>query len=105
MERKDKDIKILLDFITVYCRENHKEVEQHYVPELQVDLCSDCEELAVYGVKRRRLCPKNPKPSCKNCDTPCYGPAYKDKIKKIMKFSGTYFIKRGRIDYLYHYLR
>jgi len=103
MDKKDKDIKVVLDFITIYCRENHKNVEKNFIEEINATLCPDCKELALYAVKRRRLCPKNPKPACKKCDTPCYAPKYKEKIRKVMKFSGIYSIKRGRLDYLYHY--
>lgn len=105
MEQKDHDIKILLDFITVYCRENHKTREKLVIDEFSTSLCEECKELALYGAKRRQLCKKNPKPPCKRCKTPCYATKYKEKIKKIMKFSGIYFIKKGRLDYLYHYFR
>jgi hypothetical protein len=50
-------------------------------------------------------CPHDPKPTCKKCKTQCYHGAYKSKIREIMKFSGMYLIKRGRLDILYHYLR
>ncbi|MGI6225075.1 MAG: nitrous oxide-stimulated promoter family protein [Peptococcales bacterium] len=105
MEKKDHDIKILLDFIKVYCRENHKNKEKVFIEKFNASLCDECTELAEYGVKRRMLCPKKPKPTCKRCTTPCYAPKYKERIKKVMKFSGIYLIKRGRLDYLYHYLR
>ncbi|MFZ5945483.1 MAG: nitrous oxide-stimulated promoter family protein [Bacillota bacterium] len=105
MGKTDKDIKLLIDFIKVYCRENHKGIPKETIPPYNVPLCSDCWELALYAEKRRKYCPKIPKPACKKCDTPCYAPKYKEKIRKIMKFSGIYYIKRGRLDYLYHYLK
>lgn len=105
MDKKDKDIKVVLDFIKVYCTQNHYKNEKEYVEEYKAFLCPDCKDLAQYAVKRRMLCRKDPKPTCKKCDTPCYSPRYKERIKKVMKFSGIYLIKRGRWDYLYHYFR
>ena len=42
---------------------------------------------------------------CKKCETQCYHGDYKAKIREVMKFSGMYMIKHGRVDMLYHYLR
>jgi hypothetical protein len=105
MDKKNNDIKILLDFINVYCRENHSSHKKELLDEFNLNLCNECRELALYAVKRRQVCPKDPKPACKKCDTPCYAPKYKEKIRKVMKFSGIYFIKKGRFDYLYHYFK
>lgn len=105
MGKTDKDVKIVLDFINVYCGENHKNLAKEPLDEFNVTLCKECVDLAVYAEKKRKLCKKDPKPACKNCDTQCYSAKYKDNIRKVMKFSGIYFLKRGRIDYLYHYFR
>jgi len=35
MDKKDKDIKIVLDFIKVFCRENHKNIGKQYDKDLQ----------------------------------------------------------------------
>ena len=40
----------------------------------------------------------------KNTKHFCYKGEYKEKIREIMKFSGIYMIKHGRVDMLYHYL-
>ncbi len=104
MGKVEKDLKILLKFIEAYCQCHHHAQKEVWLEGNKWQLCSECEELGTYAVKRRLNCPKNPKPSCKNCDIHCYAPKYRDKIRKIMKFSGIYFIKRGRLDYLWHYL-
>ena len=59
-----------------------------------INLCNDCLDLAKYAIKRREFCPKDPKPACKKCSTPCYAPKYKEKIRKVMRFSGMYYIKK-----------
>jgi hypothetical protein len=52
----------------------------------------------------RIKCPHDPKPMCKKCVTQCYHGEYKTKIREVMKFSGMYLVKHGRLDLLYHYL-
>jgi hypothetical protein len=107
-----KDIRILARFIQVYCHAKHPRQGGDRV-ELPAELqpawgtkrtiCAECSELLEHGIKKRSLCPLNPKPSCKNCHIHCYGPAYRQKIREIMAFSGKWLLLRGRVDYLWHY--
>jgi hypothetical protein len=108
------DIGTLMRFTGIYCRENHsgekapfafklfdiREIEKKEVP-----LCQDCIRLLTYGLTMRLKCPHDPKPMCKKCETQCYHGDYKSKIREVMKFSGMYVVKRGRVDLLYHYFR
>lgn len=103
MEQKDKDISVLMGFLQVYCQQNHSQREKRLPSEFKEELCEECIQLASYSIKRRKYCPKEPKPACKSCDTPCYQSPYREKIREVMKFSGKYFIKKGRIDYLFKY--
>jgi hypothetical protein len=88
-----KDEKILRRFIGVYCKEKHG----------TLDLCPSCSELLNYALKRNEKCPLDPKPQCKNCKIHCYKPAMRIGMKEVMKFSGIWHIKRGRLDWLWHY--
>ena len=111
-KKEKEDIGVLMKFVAVYCRENHpgekdpfsfklfdiKEVKKEEIP-----LCRNCTRLLAYGLTMRMKCPHDPKPMCKNCETQCYRGEYKEKIREIMKFSGIYMIKHGRVDLLYHY--
>jgi len=113
--KKEKDdIRTLMKFAGIYCRENHpgektpfslrlfdiKEIEKK-----EISLCQDCIRLLTYGLTMRLKCPHDPKPMCKKCETQCYHGDYKSKIREVMKFSGMYVVKRGRLDLLYHYFR
>jgi hypothetical protein len=113
-EQEKADIRILMKFVGVFCRENHngdrtpfsfrlfdiKKIETKEVP-----LCPDCTRLLTYGLTMRLKCPYDPKPMCKKCEAQCYRGDYKAKIREVMKFSGMYLVKHGRLDMLYHYLR
>jgi hypothetical protein len=115
ISNKEKaDIRTLIRFVRIFCQESHngeklpfsfklfdiKEVEGK-----EVDLCSDCTKLLAYCLTMRLKCPHDPKPLCKKCETQCYHGEYKAKIREVMKFSGMYMIKHGRLDMLYHYLK
>jgi len=94
-KRIKKDAKILKKFIHVYCKTHHGKHEGGYCPE--------CREVLEYALKRDEKCPLDPKPKCKDCHIHCYTPEMRRKIREIMKFSGIYYIKRGRLDWLFHY--
>ena len=112
--KEKADIWTLMKFVEIFCKENHnverdpfsfrlydiKEIEKR-----EISLCPDCTKLLTYGLTMRLKCPHDPKPMCKKCETQCYKGDYKEKIREIMRFSGMYMIKHGRVDMLYHYLR
>jgi hypothetical protein len=102
-----------MKFVGIYCRENHngeklpfsfKLIDLQEVTKREIALCSDCHRLLTYGLTMRMKCPHDPKSMCKKCETQCYHGEYKAKIREVMKFSGMYLVKHGRVDLLYHYL-
>ncbi|MBD3182264.1 nitrous oxide-stimulated promoter family protein [Candidatus Poribacteria bacterium] len=95
MDKQENDKYILEQFISIYCRGNHK------TPKAK--LCSDCQKILEYSLKRLERCPQDPKPSCKNCEIHCYKPEYREKIRQVMRYSGKHLILRGRLDLLWHY--
>jgi hypothetical protein len=115
LPKKEKDdIRTLMKFVGIYCKKNHdgdkspflfklfdiKEIEKK-----EILLCRDCTRLLTYGLTMRLKCPHDPKPMCKKCETQCYHGEYKSKIREVMKFSGMYLVKHGRVDLLDHYFR
>lgn len=108
-----KDVKVLVDFVRVYCHARHdRSLRTPFdpPPELRrrypkgVDLCPDCAGLLAHGIQKRRKCPLEPKPTCKQCRVHCYSKEYRAKIREVMGFSGRRMILRGRLDYLLHFL-
>ncbi len=114
-KKKTRDIKVLASFISIFCRENHRSVaktvfpvpDERLRPVLGNDelvLCHHCQRLLSHSIAKRLLCPHDPKPMCKKCQTHCYAPGYREKIQEVMKFSGLYLVKHGRLDLIVHYL-
>lgn len=113
-EKEKEDIRVLMKFVGIYCREHHNGEKASFsfklfdiqeIEKKEISLCPECNRLLTYGLTMRLKCPHDPKPMCKKCVTQCYKGEYKEKIREIMKFSGIYMIKHGRVDMLYHYLR
>jgi hypothetical protein len=107
-----KDLRLLARFITCWCQNQHDGAERTAIKadaalsslaSDDVRLCPECRELLSYAVARRRACPLDPKPACKDCPIHCYKPQHRAEIRKIMRFSGRHFILRGRLDLLWHY--
>jgi hypothetical protein len=109
-----KDLKILITFVSVYCQARHggqftenrmieipSELSRLYPRGLA--LCTDCAGLVAHALEKRRLCPLEPKPSCKKCHIHCYSRQHREQIRQIMAFSGRRLILRGRLQYLWHY--
>ena len=97
----EKDIKVLQNFIQIYCDTEHKTREK--TDKNEMSLCQECWGTFNYATHRREVCPLDPKPTCKNCEIHCYLPEQRAKIKEIMRVSGMTLIKRGRLDLLIHY--
>lgn len=111
-DKEKEDIRTLIKFVGIYCRENHNGPKKPFsfrlldhkeVEKQGMLLCPDCTRLLTYGLTMRLKCPHDPKPMCKKCESQCYHGEYKEKIREVMKFSGLYLIKHGRIDLLRHY--
>ncbi len=111
--KKEKDIRVLRDFVCIYCRENHGQEAKEVFAGTAVglpaecvsdaELCAECSKLLKHGIAKLLLCTQDPKPMCKKCTVHCYAPGYREKMREVMKFSGLYLIKHGRLDLIVHY--
>ncbi|ACM19594.2 protein of unknown function YgbA [Geotalea daltonii FRC-32] len=113
-DKQKKDLKVLITFVSFYCRARHgKNAEQSPLAlpmelvsafKRNAHLCGECAGLVAYAIEKRRRCPLDPKPSCKKCPVHCYSKEYRARIREVMAFSGKRMIMRGRLDLLWHYL-
>ena len=111
--RELKDLKILALFTSVYCRAHHAgtrtplqvdDPQLSRLPLQKYPVCADCAGFLRYAFERRLRCPLEEKPACKHCPVHCYKPGHRERVREIMRFSGQYLIRRGRLDLLWHYL-
>ena len=79
--KREREKKVVSFMIALYCRKNHGTRKG--------ELCPECRELADYAVSRSDHCPfMETKTFCSNCRVHCYKPEMREKIKKVMRFSG-----------------
>lgn len=115
-DKKRQDIAVLANFIAIYCRQNHRaeskdafttgdERLRRSLGNKDLALCHECRKLLNHSIAKLVMCPYDPKPACKKCPTHCYAPDYRERIRQVMRFSGSYLIRRGRVDLIWRYLR
>jgi hypothetical protein len=105
-DKRGQDIRVLADFIAIFCRESHREEAKDAFPirddmlrdimcNNNLELCPDCRKLLNHGIAKLLLCPYDPKPMCKDCQTQCYAPGYRERIQEVMRFSSLYLIEHS----------
>lgn len=88
-----KEKKTFDKMLKIYCKKKHQSKE----------LCKECLEIQNYVYKRIEMCPfiLN-KPFCAYCKIQCYKKEMKEKVIKIMKFSGPKMMFRAPIQSFRH---
>lgn len=79
-EREKETVSLM---IAIYCRKKHG----------GKSLCPDCAALETYARQRSDKCPfMETKTFCSNCKVHCYRKDMREKIRKVMGFSGPRMI-------------
>ena len=109
-EKMRKDSQMVARMVEIYCRGNHDGRERvPYAPAgkvadlvdgAEVSLCGECAKLLSYSLSMRAICPYDPKPTCRKCPTHCYRAGHRERIREVMRFSGWWLVRHGRIDLL-----
>ncbi len=73
--------------ISIYCRNEHKTERDQ--------LCSSCSKLLKYAGQRIDKCIYGDnKPVCSKCPVHCYNADMRDKVKKVMQYSGPRMLRK-----------
>ncbi len=77
IKREKKTIKAMVRY---YCKKKHGSKDE---------LCAECTEFLNYAFLRLDKCPfQEKKSTCGKCTIHCYRPDMKEKVKKVMRYSG-----------------
>jgi len=109
------DTRLLGDFSRIYCKGKHGDAVRGPLESPGADLgvyggkppvvCAECADLLRYAEQRRAFCPKDPKPFCSHCDTHCYSPEMRDRMREVMRYAGPRSFLHGHaIDGVKHLL-
>lgn len=109
-----KDLRLLATFVRVCCEGQHRDVPKEPFALRGYDatvlgrrppvLCAGCRKLLAHAFVKRTACPLDPKPMCKHCPQHCYAPAYRARMRAVMRYSGRRLVLSGRLHYLLHLL-
>lgn len=81
--KREREKQLVSQMIALYCRKNHG----------GRTLCPDCAALDAYARQRSDHCPfMETKTFCSNCKVHCYKKEMREKIRKVMRFSGPRMI-------------
>lgn len=94
IEREKKTVQLMIE---IYCNKKHKTNKG--------ELCEECSELLKYAHGRLSYCKfGEDKSTCSRCPIHCYKKDMKEKIKRVMKFSGPRLIIYRPIEFVKHIL-
>lgn len=87
-DKREREKKMVSEMILLYCKKQHKSLRK--ASRLgKTELCPECAELENYARMRSDQCPfMETKTFCSNCKVHCYKPKMRERIRKIMRFSG-----------------
>jgi len=89
--RLAREGKTIAAMIALYCRDHHGTS----AADSGAGLCGECSRLLDYARVRLEKCRYGvDKPTCANCETHCYGPAMRDHVRAVMRYSGPRMLKR-----------
>lgn len=81
--KREQEKQLVSQMIALYCRKHHGGRK----------LCPDCAALDTYARQRSDQCPfMETKTFCSNCTVHCYKKEMREKIRKVMRFSGPRMI-------------
>ncbi|WP_343208637.1 nitrous oxide-stimulated promoter family protein [Anaerolentibacter hominis] len=95
-EKRLREQKMVSEMIALYCRKKHGN---------RKELCQECSGLEEYALLRSEHCPfMETKTFCSNCKVHCYKPEMREKIRRVMRFSGPRMLFRHPVMAVRHML-
>lgn len=100
VRKRQKEQYVVEEMIRLYCRKNHGRQ-----PGGRGQMCPDCQALLEYARQRSQKCPfMEEKTFCSNCRVHCYKPEMREKIRKVMRFSGPKMLLYHPVLAVWHLL-
>lgn len=96
ISRIEDEKEIVQKMIIIYCR-GHKHGRE---------LCTECSNLVKYSYEKLDKCKfGNKKPFCSKCQVHCYESKMREKIKKVMRYSGPRIFFHHPIIAIKHFVK
>ncbi|MBO5588398.1 MAG: nitrous oxide-stimulated promoter family protein [Anaerovibrio sp.] len=95
--KREQELATVTEMIGIFCHDIHKTDGEH--------LCHECQDLLDYVKKRVAVCPRmGEKTFCSACNTHCYAPNRRERIRMIMRYSGPKMMFRSPLLAIKHKL-
>lgn len=95
--RRLREKRVVAEMIALYCRANHTGCRGA--------LCPDCAALTAYAHARSDSCPfMENKTFCSNCRVHCYSSDMRERIRRVMRYSGPRMLRTHPILAVRHLL-
>ena len=92
-----REKRVVAEMIALYCRDNHTG--------RRGALCPDCAALTAYAHARSDSCPfMGNKTFCSNCRVHCYSGDMRERIRRVMRYSGPRMLRTHPILAVRHLL-
>jgi predicted amidophosphoribosyltransferase len=92
--RISREKKTIEAMVHIYCKNHHGS---------KGELCPECKELFEYAKARLDKCPfQEKKSTCGKCLVHCYQPQMREKVKKVMKYSGPRMLLHHPVLAIHH---
>jgi hypothetical protein len=93
--RLAREEKTIAAMIALYCRDHHAGAGEGAAAAAGEGLCSECSELLAYARVRLEKCRYGvEKPTCAKCETHCYKPVMRERVRQVMRYSGPRMLRR-----------
>ena len=94
--KREREKKLVSQMIALYCKKKHHTRD---------GLCPECAALESYARQRSEKCPfMETKSFCSNCPVHCYKADMREKIRKVMAFSGPWMLLYHPVTAIRHVL-
>ena len=91
--KREQEKRVVAQMIRIFCKKQHH----------QGDLCPDCREVLSYAMDRSDHCPfMESKTFCSSCKVHCYRPEMREKIRRVMRFSGPRMLLHHPVLAVWH---
>ncbi len=90
-QRLAREEKTIATMVAMYCRAHHGRQASHDGE----GLCEECADLLAYARRRLEACRYGAhKPTCAHCETHCYKPTMRERVREVMRYSGPRMLRR-----------
>ena len=94
--KREREKNLVSQMIALYCKKKHHTRD---------GLCPECAALEAYARQRSEKCPfMETKTFCSNCPVHCYKADMREKIRKVMAFSGPWMLLYHPVTAIRHIL-